>query len=593
MKVRAIALAALGVFLVGGSASSAENPTCAKQEATIVGSAEADVLRGTDGRDVVFAGGGNDLVLGLDGPDIVCGGAGDDVLDGGDVSDRIYGGPGDDLLLGDTGSDTLSGGPGDDEIRAARGNDVVGGGGGTDLLRGGFGDDRMQGGTGDRDDVGGDLGIDIVNGGPGDSDLVHGDYGWDYMSGGAGGGDIASFATAIRSDREGGGVMVSLSQALAIGDGRDRVRSFEAVEGSAFGDLLLGDRQATRFDGGPGDDEIRAGRGDDEIDGGSGSDRCRGASRGRRASCGRERTIRAGAYVQLNRSLPSGSGLTVIAARGNDEIEVGFDPDRAEFTVRAATGIAILGPGCRRPGAELNEVVCTAGAPGRWLTIDLGAGDDSFRALGGLEAIPSVRVTGAAGNDLMVGGAEDGLFEGGPGANRLFGGAGGDGLIGGLGGPDVLEGGEGGDLVAAGGACVGGRMVGGPGDDNASFAETPAHPGLLFASLPKGVAYVRANPRCRPIKIDHSFEGLEGSFGADLLIGDRRPNGMLGQPGPDRIYGGGGGDVIDARDGERDVVVQCGAPGSPEGLALGDPEDPAPRSCKKVRRGEHPIPAFQ
>ena len=54
---------------------------------------------------------------------------------------------------------------------------------------------------------------------------------------------------------------------------------------------------------------------------------------------------------------------------------------------------------------------------------------------------------------------------------------------------------------------------------------------------------------------------MEGSFDNDVLIGDGGNNSILGQPGEDRIYGNGGDDVLDARDGVRDVVVQC-APGT-------------------------------
>ena len=40
-----------------------------------------------------------------------------------------------------------------------------------------------------------------------------------------------------------------------------------------------------------------------------------------------------------------------------------------------------------------------------------------------------------------------------------------------------------GDLLAAGGGCAGGALVGGPGRDDASFAETQAHPGILYVLL--------------------------------------------------------------------------------------------------------------
>ena len=51
---------------------------------------------------------------------------------------------------------------------------------------------------------------------------------------------------------------------------------------------------------------------------------------------------------------------------------------------------------------------------------------------------------------------------------------------------------------------------------------------------------------------------MKGSFDWDILIGDSRPNAILGQPGADWFYGGGGDDVIDARDGTRDFSIQCG-----------------------------------
>jgi hypothetical protein len=77
---------------------------------------------------------------------------------------------------------------------------------------------------------------------------------------------------------------------------------------------------------------------------------------------------------------------------------------------------------------------------------------------------------------------------------------------------------------------------------------------------------------------------------------------MLGQPGVDRFYGGGGEDVIDARDGVRDESIQC-APGKPPakaqpsvgsppaGRALIDPFDPVPFNCGTVKHGR-PVPGL-
>ena len=556
---------------------------CGGKSATIVGTGGDDVLRGTERRDVIWAGAGDDVVHGMDGADIICGGPGDDELYGNSGLDRIHGGLGDDLIVGELGSDVLMGGPGTDTIHGGRGNDTVDGGAGDDLVRGG---------PGDGDVLDGFLGIDVVNGGPGDGDVVRGSYGWDIMDGGPGRGDVASFATAVRSDRKGGGVWASLTTGRAYGDGRDKLRRFDSLEGSAFDDVLIGDRRANRLHGGPGDDLLRGGRGADQLYGDLGSDRCRGAVPGRRSSCGRERGARAPVHVYGSSGLlPAGAGVAIVAGRRSNDLTVALDPGSGELAITAKRGIAVHGE-CTRPGTELNEAVCRLGFAPRWLSVDLGPGDDRFRVEGSLVGIGGVRVAAGPGDDVLRGGPEESLLEGGPGADRLYGGAGSDALVAGRhDGPDLLDGGPDGNLLAAGPPCSGGRVIGGSGSDNVSFAELPIQPGVLVASLARGFAYVRGVRNCRPVRISRSVENLEGSFGPDVLIGDRRANNLLGQPGEDRFYGGGGDGVIDARDGGRDGLIQCGSRGRPDGLALIDRGDPTPRGCARVRVGE-PIPGL-
>ena len=174
---------------------------------------------------------------------------------------------------------------------------------------------------------------------------------------------------------------------------------------------------------------------------------------------------------------------------------------------------------------------------------DLGPGNDNFRVEGSLAAVENVRIAGGLGDDTIHGGPEDDLIEAGRGADRLYGGAGSDGLIGNMPGPTYLYGEENGDLLAAGGGCAGGEIVGGPGRDDASFAETQAHPGLLYISFPKHKAWIDAIKGCNPVRLDRSDEDMEGSFDNDVLIGDSRPNSMLGQPGQDEFYGNGGDDI--------------------------------------------------
>ncbi len=559
--IAGVALAAV-VFVAAAPASEEEDVArCHGRRAKIVGTEKADVLRGTPARDVIWGGGGDDTILGSLGNDLLCGG------------------PGTDLIHGGRGNDVADGGAGDD-----------------DRVIGDLGDDHLYGGPGNADEVAGSLGIDTISGGPGDFDLVHGDYGYDRMDGGAGKGDIASFATDVGAGRS-GGVKVSLAAHRARGDGHDRLFRFEGLEGSAFEDILVGSRQANVIDGGAGNDVIRGGGGHDELNGGQGVDRCQGA-KGRTVSCGREKKLKASAYVELDAERGGGGGLEIVGGGGPDSITVSFDEKTSTFSVGAAKGIAI-GPGCTRSSAV--QVSCPTNGPARWLMADLGPGNDSFQAQGSLAGAQNVRIAGGLGDDTIHGGSEDDLIEAGFGSDHLYGGAGADGLIGSTPGPTYLYGGADGDLLAAGGGCAGGAIVGGPGRDDASFAETPAHPGILHVSFAVHAAWIDAVPGCHRVHLSPTDEDMEGSFDYDVLVGDGGPNAMLGQPGVDSFYGGGGEDVIDARDGVHDESIQCGrgtvpkkgkpARGTPSGRALTDPFDPGPVLCAIVKHG-HPVPGL-
>ncbi|MGE5282785.1 MAG: calcium-binding protein [Chloroflexota bacterium] len=532
-------------FVLGAVAPEDEVPRCHGKRATIVGTEGDDVIHGTPGRDVIWGGGGDD---------------------------EIFGG---------LGNDVLCGGPGADLIHGGRGNDLADGGPGTgDRVLGDLGDDKLLGGPGNYDEVAGGLGIDTLNGGPGDYDYVHGDYGYDRMDGGPGKHDIASFATDVGAGARGGGVRVNLGRHRARGDGHDRLFRFEDIEGSAFADVLIGNRQANAIDGGAGDDAIRGGGGIDELSGGQGSDSCAGAP-GRTESCGREAKLHASAYVALDPVAGGGGGLQLVGESGGDHFVVSFDEASSTFGVTAKRGIA-LGPGCERVSAV--QASCPSDGPARWLMADLGPGNDSLRVEGSLTGAQNVRIAGGLGNDTIHGGPEDDLIEGGYGADRLYGGAGSDGLVGSRPGPTFLYGGPDGDLLAAGGGCAGGALVGGPGRDDASFAETPSHPGILHVSFPAHAAWIDAVPGCHRVHLSPTDEDMEGSFGRDVLVGDGRANNMLGQPGEDSFYGGGGEDVIDARDGTRDKSIRCGR-GRATGRALTDAFDPATSHCAITKHG--------
>jgi RTX calcium-binding nonapeptide repeat (4 copies) len=548
--IAGVALLAAALAFAGAASGgeAGEVARCHGRRATIVGTEGPDVLHGTPGRDVIWGGGGDDTIEGALGNDLICGGPGNDLIHGG------------------------------------RGNDTIDGGPGTDRVYGDLGDDKVTGGPGNYDEVSGGLGIDTLSGGPGNFDLVHGDYGYDRMDGGPGAGDIASFATDVGAGRRGGGgVWVSLAAHKAYGDGHDRLFRFESIEGSAFADTLIGDKQANVIDGGPGNDTIRGGGGADTLNGGQGSDRCSGAKENS-VSCGREAPPKASAYVELARDASGGGGLQIVGGAGPDDLTVSFDEATSTFGVSAAGGIAV-GSGCNHSGGSPDQVACPTGGPARWLMADLGPGNDSLRVEGSLAAVGFVRISGGPGDDVVHGGPEEDLIESGTGSDRIYGEGGPDGLIGGLPGPTYLYGGPGGDLLAAGGGCAGGALVGGPGRDDASFAETQAHPGLLYISLAAHAAWIDVVKGCHHVRLAPSDEDIEGSFDYDVLIGDAGANSMLGQPGVDRFYGRGGEDTIDARDGVRDEVIQCGTKGHPSGRALIDPIDPPPVDCAEVVHG--------
>jgi len=564
-RLAAIALLACAVAaLLAVAASGAESgaaPMCGGKRATIVGTNGDDVIQGTEKADVIWAGPGDDTVYGGLGNDIICGGAGDDLIHGG------------------------------------RGNDWLDGDAGTDRVFGDLGDDHVGGGAGNQDEVSGGLGIDTVNGGPGNEDLVRGDYGYDRMDGGPGSGDIASFATSV-AGLKGSGVWVSLPRHKALGDGHDRLFRFESIEGSAFRDTLIGDKHPNVILGGPGNDTIKGGGGRDTLNGGQGDDRCHGGPT--RISCGPEPAPVGSAYVTLDPDAAGGGGLQIVGGAGPDHFQVSFAEETVEvkpeetagatpettttgvFTVTAAAPLA-AGEGCARTTGDPKQVTCPALGPARWLMADLGPGNDSLTVEGSLEKVDFVRVNGGDGNDTIKGGPEEDLLQSGPGSDHVYGGDGSDGLIGGLPGPTYLYGEGGGDLLAAGGGCAGGTLDGGPGEDDASFAETQAHPGTLYISLAQGWAWIDAIKGCDKVRLPRSDEDIEGSFDNDVLIGDARDNVLIGQPGVDSFFGRGGNDVIVAVDSVKDWYIQCGEKGHPEGIAIVDTIDPAPRDCAKVK----------
>ncbi|MEY4862438.1 MAG: hypothetical protein RLZ51_533, partial [Pseudomonadota bacterium] len=126
------------------------------------------VLGGTNARNVLVSGPGDDTAWG-DG--------GDDDIEGGLGNDHLFGGDGNDIIT-DQGSDF------GDVIEGGAGHDFISGGNGLDLLFGGEGQDFIIG-TQDDKDVTGGLDNDFIQGGSG-SNFLKGNEGDDWIEGGDG-----------------------------------------------------------------------------------------------------------------------------------------------------------------------------------------------------------------------------------------------------------------------------------------------------------------------------------------------------------------------------------------------------------------------
>ena len=302
---------------------------------TIDGGDGNDTILGGDGDDLLSGGSGNDRLNGGFGRDSLSGGDGDDVLEGSYGSDTLVGGAGNDQLWGGANGDRLDGGDGRDtavylsslagvtvDLRSAgpqSGGDAEGdvltgienvtgsrfadrltGDDADNTLRGGAGADTLDGGAGLHDratyahssaavfvdlswdgaQIGGDAAGDVLIGiedltGSSYDDALTGDDGDNIIQGGAGadridGGDGRDTADYAGSQA----VRIDLTAAVQHGGDAegDRLTGIENVQGSSYGDWIVGDTGDNLLSGLDGDDTLAGGGGDDLLRGGAGDD---------------------------------------------------------------------------------------------------------------------------------------------------------------------------------------------------------------------------------------------------------------------------------------------------------------------------------
>ncbi|MGD9922476.1 MAG: 5'-nucleotidase C-terminal domain-containing protein, partial [Pseudorhodoplanes sp.] len=112
----------------------------------------------------------------------------DNVITGNDGDNKLAGSGGDDTLDGSGGDDTLDGGKDNDTLLGGDGNDRLKGGDGDDILEGGAGDDFLEGGK-DNDTF-------VFRPGFGDDEIK------DFRGLNLGGGDIIEFDASIFADAD-------------------------------------------------------------------------------------------------------------------------------------------------------------------------------------------------------------------------------------------------------------------------------------------------------------------------------------------------------------------------------------------------------
>ncbi len=240
----------------------------------ITGSSYSDVLVGDDNTNQLEGGAGKDNLRGNKGNDILIGGADADRLEGGDGTDWVYYLDSDAGVVIDLGyQGEGSGGYAEGDVFFEIENAL--GSAHNDELKGSFLPNILHGEDGD-DILWGSRGNDILEGGAGDDWLGGGD-GEDWLNGGAGadtfeGGEDYDTVSYRDSDS---GITVNLKEGTGKGGHAegDVIGGIEHVEGSHYGDMLVGGEYDNRLSGDDGDDRIWGNGGQDFLNGDDGADR--------------------------------------------------------------------------------------------------------------------------------------------------------------------------------------------------------------------------------------------------------------------------------------------------------------------------------
>lgn len=276
--------------------------------ATIIGTANPDILTGTNLADLITGLDSDDVMYGFDGNDSVAGATGDDILYGGSGNDTMDGGAGEDLLYGQSGLDTVTyvssfagltlnladaslstgdaagdfflsverfilsdfndaffGAATAEDVLGGSGNDVLFGFGSIDTLSGGVGDDTLSGGAG-ADSLLGGTGVDRASYSDSAAAVIIDLGAPEFTTGDAVGDSYVSIE---------GFILTGFADILRLAGS-----TIHRGNGAAGNDSLFGGTGADSLSGGADDDSLSGGSGVDVLDGGDGNDRLLGGAGG-------------------------------------------------------------------------------------------------------------------------------------------------------------------------------------------------------------------------------------------------------------------------------------------------------------------------
>ncbi|MQY49095.1 calcium-binding protein [Rhizobiales bacterium RZME27] len=577
----------------------------------IFGSAGNDILDGGDGNDELDGGDGDDTLLGGNGDDIlrpglgvniVDGGAGIDTIDfssGGAVGidlgnhttsgaatgttfsniENVTGSSQNDVIVGDSANNVLTGGGGADTLVGQGGFDTADyskSSAGVTIIQTSSSADPAAVGTGTGGDAQGDQLLlieriigsafaDVLTGGD-LNDTFMGGAGSDVISGG-GGTDTAEYSSSAA------GVTIALSNTGAAtvsgGDAEgDILTSIENLIGSAMADVLYGNSQVNRLEGGAGNDTFRTGTGGvaasgiyEVVIGGDGID-----------------------TIDYSTSSSAVGAILFNGVSGNLPVSQGGEADGDMLLlIENIIGSAF---GDQLRGSEVANV------------LNGGDGNDNLQGLGGADtliggagtdvasySLSTAGVTvvladsgfgmgtgGDAEGDLLstienlIGSAFNDVLIGNSAQNRLEGGAGNDTFRTGIGGSyanniqEVVLGGDGIDTIdySASNAGVYARLF--SGTSGLSLSQGGHADGDILAQMENAIG-------------SNFNDRLEGTELANTLSGGNGDDVLIGFAGADTLIGGAGTDMADYSASNAGVSVQLHATGTTQaagGHADGD-----------------------